>query len=296
MPLLANWWAGARTRTRPPGRQLWTGCALLVLSVVLLTWAGSSLVTTRAAEPVTLVVAPHDARDARQLVRAVRKVMAPIEAPLAVSTSRVRAVEAAVQAPKDVPEPIWITIPALDIDQDLTELAVIGDALQVPDDYGDIGWWGGGPAPGSPGAGVLVGHVDSPTGPAVFYRLSGLVPGNQIQVRLDDGSRIVFAVEDLAVYDKADFPTAEVYRPDGRPGLNLITCGGSFDTGTQQYLSNVVVSARLVERFPARDSRQPASGRAEQIASEPGAGEGRTQQQAAGPSGPPDAAKDGDRP
>ena len=45
--------------------------------------------------------------------------------------------------------------------------------LEVPTDFGDTGWWTGGPRPGERGPAVIAGHVDSRTGPAVFFRLGG---------------------------------------------------------------------------------------------------------------------------
>ena len=164
-----------------------------------------------------------------------------------------------VQPPKANVEPESIEIPALGIDQDLTELAVIGTDLQVPDDYFDVGWWRGGPTPGEKGASVIVGHVDSPTGPAVFYQLSGLRAGHEITVGLDDGSRAMFVVRRVQAYERTQFPSAKVYRAAGKPGLNLLTCGGSFDADAGQYASNVVVFTDLVERIPAKsDKRKPA--------------------------------------
>ncbi len=141
------------------------------------------------------------------------------------------------------------------IDQDLTELAVVGTDLQVPDDYTDIGWWGGGPAPGEQGAAVMVGHLDSPTGPAVFYRLSELAEGDRIRVGLDDGSRTVFAIREVHSYDRTKFPSAKVYRPDGVPTLHLLTCGGTFNTEAQAYSDNVVAFAEFVKRIPPPGSR-----------------------------------------
>ncbi len=154
------------------------------------------------------------------------------------------------------PDPEAITVPALRIDQDLVELAVTGTELQVPDDYDDVGWWRDGPAPGEHGAAVMVGHVDSTTGPAVFYQLSALKPGYRMSVRLVDGSRAVFEVRKLRVYDRDDFPSEKVYRTTGRPQLHLVTCGGPFDLEAGQYTSNVVAFADLVRRIPAPPARR----------------------------------------
>ena len=149
------------------------------------------------------------------------------------------------------PEPTNIRIPEMGVDQGLVELAVIGSSLQVPDDYSDIGWWSGGRAPGEASAAVVVGHVDSLTGPAVFYELSALERGDRVRVRREDGSRLVFAVRRTAVYDRDDFPAERVYRSGGRPSVHLLTCGGSFDAETGHYSDNVVVFTELVERLRA---------------------------------------------
>ncbi|MDQ3421912.1 MAG: sortase, partial [Actinomycetota bacterium] len=123
--------------------------------------------------------------------------------------------------------------------------------LQVPSDYADIGWWSGGPAPGEQGAAVVVGHVDSPTGPAVFYQLSGLARGDRIVVERADLARMVYAVQRVTLYERSEFPSERVYRTRGPSTLSLLTCGGSFDAEAGQYTGNVVVFARLVDRVPA---------------------------------------------
>jgi hypothetical protein len=44
--------------------------------------------------------------------------------------------------------------------------------MQVPSDFAVAGWFIGGAVPGQPGPAMISGHVDSCTGPAVFYRPS----------------------------------------------------------------------------------------------------------------------------
>lgn len=110
-------------------------------------------------------------------------------------------------------------------------------------------WYDGGPAPGQRGAAAVYGHVDSArTGPAAFYRLGDLEPGERVRVARADGRVAVFAVYQIAEYPKDAFPTARVYGPTPGPELRLVTCGGPFDAATGGYLDNVVVFARLVPR------------------------------------------------
>lgn len=146
-----------------------------------------------------------------------------------------------------VARPVSLSIPRLELRQHLVELNVIDGTLQVPTDYADVGWWRDGPPPGAPGSSVLVGHVDSPTGPAVFYGLSALVDGDTILVRRADNSTATFRVASTELVSRADFPSEQVYRRDGRPTLSLLTCGGTYDQGLGQYDSNVLVTAYLVD-------------------------------------------------
>jgi hypothetical protein len=169
-----------------------------------------------------------------------------------VEAARLRAEAADRGAPPPGPitaplsPPAEITIPALGLAQQLVPLEVQESELQTPEGYGDIGWWRGGPKPGSSGAAVVVGHVDSPQGPAVFYQLAGLSPGAEISVLREDGSTAVFAVDRVERYSREDFPSDLVYRRDGQAGLNLLTCGGRYDAAVGQYEDNVVVFTTLV--------------------------------------------------
>jgi sortase (surface protein transpeptidase) len=142
--------------------------------------------------------------------------------------------------------PVSLTIPAIGVSTHLVQLGLTtGGTLQVPSSTGVAGWYTGSPRPGQTGAAVIAGHVDSQTGPAVFFRLRLLQPGQLVYVRRADGSLAVFQVTAVQMYPKAQFPTAAVYAAQPDAQLRLITCGGTFDPATGHYLSNVVVSATL---------------------------------------------------
>jgi sortase (surface protein transpeptidase) len=118
-------------------------------------------------------------------------------------------------------------------------------ALEVPKSWTDTGWYGSGPAPGQTGPAVIVGHYDSTTGPAVFYRVPSLKAGQKIDVKLADGRTLEFTVDSLEMVSKDIFPTDQVYGQTARPELRLITCGGSFNSTTHHYLDNIIVYAHL---------------------------------------------------
>jgi hypothetical protein len=108
-------------------------------------------------------------------------------------------------------------------------------------------WFDRGPAPGQRGTAAILGHVDShKVGPAVFYKLGLLRPGDLIYITLEDRRVAIFRVYALAMYRKSAFPTLTVYRYTQWPTLRLITCGGRFDPRTDHYLSNVVTFASYV--------------------------------------------------
>ncbi|MFJ4899525.1 class F sortase [Streptomyces sp. NPDC088727] len=142
--------------------------------------------------------------------------------------------------------PQRIRIASIGLDKPLTGLRVQQDGtLAAPGDPADVGWWSDGPRPGDPGAAVFVGHVDSATGPAAFYGLSSLRPGDRITVRRDDHTELAFTVRALRSYEKDAFPDSQVYATTGPPALRLITCGGTYDRTQGEYLDNLVVYATL---------------------------------------------------
>lgn len=118
--------------------------------------------------------------------------------------------------------------------------------LAGPSDPQTAGWFAQGPAPGDPGPAVVIGHLDSDGGPAVFWRLDQLRAGDEITVSRSDGSSVRFAVRRLARYSRSSFPTSEVFGTQASPELRLITCGGRFNFLTRQYTDNLVVYAAAV--------------------------------------------------
>ena len=141
--------------------------------------------------------------------------------------------------------PVRLSIPAIDVQTPLVRLGLNPDGtLEVPTDFSVAGWYDRGPKPGERGAAVIVGHVDNTEGPAVFYWLGQLTPGDVVHVRLADRTEVRFRVYAVREYPKTTFPTALVYAATPMPELRLITCGGPFDASSGHYLDNIVVFAR----------------------------------------------------
>jgi len=140
--------------------------------------------------------------------------------------------------------PARIRIPAVGVSARVIGLGLDPDgALEVPSRWGDVGWYVRSPRPGESGPAVLAGHVDSTSGPAVFYRLGALRRGATIQITGKDGTAVRFRVLRVERWPKTHFPTHRVYAPTRRPTLRLITCGGGFDRNTGHYVDNTIVFA-----------------------------------------------------
>jgi hypothetical protein len=142
--------------------------------------------------------------------------------------------------------PVRLAIPSIAVATPLVRLGRERDGgMQVPADFARAGWFAEGPPPGAVGPAVIAGHVDSRTGPAVFFRLRELRQGDPVEVERADGTRLVFVVEQARSYPKAAFPTAAVFGPAPWAALRLVTCGGDFDRARGSYRDNLVVFTRL---------------------------------------------------
>jgi hypothetical protein len=150
--------------------------------------------------------------------------------------------------------PVSVDIPAIGVNSKLLRLGVNSDGtIQVPSletSANVAAWYKYSATPGQVGASVIEGHVDSYRGPAVFFRLGALRPGDTVDVTLADGITAIFRVTGVREYLKSNFPAKSIYGATGYAALRLITCGGAFDYATGHYLSSTVVFASLVSSRP----------------------------------------------
>ncbi len=149
----------------------------------------------------------------------------------------------------DYAKPVKLRIPKIDSIVDFSETLglVENGEVAVPKNYTTVGWYKYSPTPGEIGPAVVLGHVDSYQGPAVFYKLKDLVPGDDIYIDREDGSIAHFVINSLENYKQSEFPTQVVYGDINYAGLRLITCSGIYNQGKQRYSHNLVVFASLVE-------------------------------------------------
>jgi hypothetical protein len=146
--------------------------------------------------------------------------------------------------------PVSVQIPAIGVDTRLLRLGLNSNGtMQVPSlttSAALAAWYKYSATPGQAGASVIEGHVDSLSGPAVFYRLGALRPGNTVNIKLADGVTAIFRVTGVREYAKTRFPAHAIYAEANYAALRLITCGGAFDYRTGHYLSSTVVFASLI--------------------------------------------------
>lgn len=143
--------------------------------------------------------------------------------------------------------PVRVRVPSIGVDARVIPLGLgPGRMVRVP----SLGtpmlasWFDQGATPGQRGSAVLFGHVDTAvTGPAVFYRLGDLRPGDLIYVTRADGQTAVFRVNSVALFPQWSFPSQRVYGYSTDPQLRLVTCGGDFDTQTHLYLDRTIAFA-----------------------------------------------------
>jgi Sortase domain len=150
--------------------------------------------------------------------------------------------------------PVSVHIPAIGVDSTLLHLGLNANGtVQVPSirtSAGLAAWYKYSSTPGQIGSSVIEGHVDSEKGPAVFFRLGALHPGDTVDVTLADGVTAVFRVTGVREYAKTRFPAKAIYGATDFAALRLITCGGAFDYATGHYLSSTVVFASLASSRP----------------------------------------------
>ncbi|MFG2080314.1 class F sortase [Micromonospora tulbaghiae] len=155
---------------------------------------------------------------------------------------------AAAPVRKPASRPVRLAVPAIKVNAPVTPVGQAKDgSVDVPPltEHDQTGWYDRGAVPGDPGRAIIVGHVDTKSGPAVFYRLRSLKPGARIQVTRADRSVVTFKVDSVEYFDKSNLPAARVYGDSGPAELRLITCGGEWVGGRTGYQDNVIVFASL---------------------------------------------------
>jgi LPXTG-site transpeptidase (sortase) family protein len=147
-----------------------------------------------------------------------------------------------------------LVIPKAKVDAKIITLGVDANGvMQSPGNAYDTAWYDFSTRPGAGGNAVFSGHVDyHDVGPAVFWNLRDLVPGDVIEVHLDDGTTYLYSVSAKNCIPVNEAPIGEIVGPTPTEVVTLITCCGTFNSSTRQYDKRLVVRAdRIVLPNPA---------------------------------------------
>lgn len=156
--------------------------------------------------------------------------------------------EMALEEEAEQTAPAGLSIPSIDVTAELEPKGVLDNGqMGVPSTEDGVAWFEPGAKPGEKGNAVMAGHVDSRTGPAVFYDLDKLETGDEIEVTDEEGEVLTFEVQRAVSYDRTDAPIEEIFGPSNSRSLNLITCTGTFDQAEGTHDQRLVVYTELQE-------------------------------------------------
>jgi LPXTG-site transpeptidase (sortase) family protein len=145
-----------------------------------------------------------------------------------------------------------LIIPSAEIDAPVVVKGVDpAGVMESPDNAYDTAWYDFSAKPGYGGNAVFSGHVDYiNVGKAVFWELKDLNPGDEIHVRLEDGTLYRYEVNFKQQYDAATAPVEEIVGPTPKETVTLITCSGTFSSASGQYDKRLVVRAERISETP----------------------------------------------
>lgn len=146
--------------------------------------------------------------------------------------------------------PTRLVIPSLGVN---AEVEAVGDDalghMAAPSRPEQVGWYRHGAMPGQAGNAVLDGHLDWPSGPAVFWHLPRLGRGDQVIVVRANGTQVNFVVDSSVVFPFDARPQG-LFTTAGPPSLALVTCSGPWDRQRGTYVDRLVVHAVLAPPAP----------------------------------------------
>jgi LPXTG-site transpeptidase (sortase) family protein len=141
-------------------------------------------------------------------------------------------------------DPVRIMIPKIGIDAAIEQIGITDGVMDVPADAWNVGWYPTFSRPGEWTNVVMSGHKDWwGVGPAVFWNLERLAPGDKIYLVGSDGRGSTYVVVELFAVD-ANANAKKIVGDIGVEALTLITCGGDFNG--VEYLSRVIVQAERI--------------------------------------------------
>lgn len=202
------------------------GLLVIASNVVLLDWQSNK---TAIAEADQLMQSSHTSKSRKTV--SVPSTDKP--APAAVNSYSVAADHAR-----------YLTIPKLGVHARVLSVSTTSDgAIGTPANIYDTAWYSGSALPGQSGATLIDGHISSWTSHGVFYGLKQLAPGDTVQIERGDGQIITYRVMKIQTYDADSVDMNAALSPitPGTSGLNLISCSGDVEAGSNEFNQRIVV-------------------------------------------------------
>ncbi len=140
-----------------------------------------------------------------------------------------------------------LVIPSIGVDAPVETKSLDADGvMQAPDSPAVVAWYDFSAQPGATGNTVFAGHLDfAGVGPAVFWHLSELVIGDEIEVINKNGTLVHYRVSSVRSYSATGDASA-IVASTSDPTITLITCNGSYDRSKGEYDQRIVVTGDLV--------------------------------------------------
>ncbi|WP_270179987.1 class F sortase [Alkalihalobacillus sp. CinArs1] len=142
--------------------------------------------------------------------------------------------------------PVSVEIPSIEVKSKVENVGILKNGqMGVPSNHVNVGWFEPGFKPGTTGNSVIAGHVDSKSGPSVFYHLEDLSEGDEVYVTDKDGETLTFVVTGKERYPFQNAPIEKIFGPSNDANLNLITCTGNFSQSHGTHEERLVVFTEL---------------------------------------------------
>lgn len=141
-----------------------------------------------------------------------------------------------------------LRIQSLGIDSAIEVKTIDTDGvMQAPGAPDFVAWYDFSSQSVEDGNAVFAGHLDyAGYGPAVFWRLGDVQPGDIIEVHHADGVVVRYAVTSVQPFSATD-DASSVVASQGRPTITLITCDGDFDPTDRAYADRLVVTGDRID-------------------------------------------------
>jgi len=144
--------------------------------------------------------------------------------------------------------PKQLRISKLGINAAILPMGILPDgAMDAPKSAWDVGWYNQSALPGTGRNALLLdGHVNNTLNkPGVFFTLKTLQSGDEIKLERGDGKTFTYQVASVEQKPIEQVNMAKLLQsvePE-KEGLNIITCGGSYDHDRKTYEDRVLVYA-----------------------------------------------------